>query len=948
MFGQDSKQRDSKPSRIDNLLERLGRNDPNLSEANFTGQRWTVTSLSRHRRHFDLASLGDIDTPIRPTGNLKNINLLAEALKNNTYVVTLNVSQGTLTDDAIAILAPVLANCASLSRLILAHNQISDQGAQLLAQHLANSRLEVLDISHNRLTLTGVKSLLTHVKSLSDLDISHNQVGDEKDEKADIKLEVKVEEKNTPLARTVSPLPNQAEIPTSQPLVDPSRKRLRLIKPDDKLADKAKTIFQNELKGTPLILGFAYSEGDCFFDSFAQSLAKANIALPAGIPTPLDHKQLRLLCQRYVEDLDTKPSASNWVEEQIKRGEVFTYQHYLQNIGFTQAEILARQKQGQGDGISIWGIPQREGRILCAVLNVQLHVIELSREALQQDVITKAEQRLYDAKGDSSITSSQSHDLSIIHIAVYRGHNVPLLPKAGLKVEADFPQLLEESEQVLVPTLPLPASTPSQFQPALPVLMPSTDARIPLLWEALWNSMPSKDILLLIIGYLIVSDTQDLAIPVLLDSKLGIPLTLNASFNRMGGQAVTALTQTVKKIDQTFRAVNLNKNRLGDAGIVVLASNLAEHPTLQALHLQHNRFTARGAKALAQLILNLPHLQVLDVSFNPIADAGISVLSTGLQARGTTLRELYLRHTEISTNGTQTLVDLFKTLPHLEQLDLRDNQLQGGIAAVTRAVSRHQRLYRLQLDDNRVQPADVKAALSHLNVNRSLLHLSISEQKDSKLNNETKAIMQTYVERNQAVQRRLAINWGAVALLIAFQRANAGSMFIDSILPYVSQITTLASQSFTRTDNSLLKELKKAVRTARKNYQYWYIEVNPWWSMFHRHGAAGQQRALALQQTIDSVPTFGRGIQAVQTHLNRIEDSAFGRHAGRLYEHSFDTFLLKAVKDNRLLGECLEIMAYDLRLEADRRLARTQILAYRHQPTREQIAPEQKQANQPR
>ena len=108
---------------------------------------------------------------------------LAEALKQNTSLTQLNMSDHVISDQGAADLAEALKQNTSITRFNLSYNVISDQGAAALAEALKqNTGLTQLNLSGNVISAQGAAGLAEALKqntSLTQLDLSYNDISDQ-------------------------------------------------------------------------------------------------------------------------------------------------------------------------------------------------------------------------------------------------------------------------------------------------------------------------------------------------------------------------------------------------------------------------------------------------------------------------------------------------------------------------------------------------------------------------------------------------------------------------------------------------------------------------------------------------------------------------------------------------------------------------------------------------
>lgn len=230
-------------------------------------------------------------------------------------------------------------------------------------------------------------------------------------------------------------------------------------------SDKWLSHIQKSIDESKLELGTAMDQGDCFFDSFAQALKEKNINLP-GSNQPITCKDLRLMCNHYLADV-SKSNLESWVKIAMNKDVLsggHDYQTCLETIQYTQAEMEEmKQKKNLFSGISTWGRPNIEGRILCEALsnildrNIQLHVIDIFVEKIDSQETFFTAHKLTDAKwvkGDiaaEEISYNDNNEKVIVHLLNYRSHYVPLIKNKQQLIQTNeyLPSILSSSRASL-------------------------------------------------------------------------------------------------------------------------------------------------------------------------------------------------------------------------------------------------------------------------------------------------------------------------------------------------------------------------------------------------------------------------------------------------------------------------------------------------------------------
>ncbi len=194
-------------------------------------------------------------------------------------------------------------------------------------------------------------------------------------------------------------------------------------------------------------LGKAIGKGDCFFDAVGQGLLRKNIVIISSAQrrTSVD-KSLRQLCEKYAKV--NQKNDTHWLKRQLGK----EHQNYLITVGYTAPEVedMYRRKLLPSEAAR-WGAPDIDGRIICDVLNVRLHIMELI-EVEGQIVINH---QLIDADGSKQLIGDKQiteiyNDNRVIHLAGYQHalHWVPVY-KTQSTLEISL------SRQVTSTTLPL-------------------------------------------------------------------------------------------------------------------------------------------------------------------------------------------------------------------------------------------------------------------------------------------------------------------------------------------------------------------------------------------------------------------------------------------------------------------------------------------------------------
>ena len=126
-----------------------------------------------------LQSVEDLDLSF----NLICDTSISEYLKNNSSLCKLNLSKNNITDEGAKVLAETIQVNTILQELNICKNEITDEGAKIFAEAIQiNTTLQNLNMSQNKITDEGAKRLAEAIvinKTLQELNISINWISKE-------------------------------------------------------------------------------------------------------------------------------------------------------------------------------------------------------------------------------------------------------------------------------------------------------------------------------------------------------------------------------------------------------------------------------------------------------------------------------------------------------------------------------------------------------------------------------------------------------------------------------------------------------------------------------------------------------------------------------------------------------------------------------------------------
>ena len=141
--------------------------------------------------------------------------------------------------------------------------------------------------------------------------------------------------------------------------------------------------------------------------------------------------------------------------------------------------------------------------------------------------------------------------------------------------------------------------------------------------------------------------------------------SFNMRVNSLSSQHMSDVSGVLANNASTLRNVDLSLNRVGDDGLEKLSKGLQQCRNLQELWLIHIGLTSRSASTLSGVLPSLPSLEKLSIRENDLGDNGIAQLAHGLHFC-TRLKLLDITSTALSSESFPVLNRLLLALPSLQ------------------------------------------------------------------------------------------------------------------------------------------------------------------------------------------------------------------------------------------------------------------------------------------
>lgn len=103
---------------------------------------------------------------------------ILEDLKQNR-LIELNMENGNIGDQEIKALAKIIGSAKNLKKINMRRNRITEKGVQYLCDAIFSSKVEILDLSYNRISplcFGHFKNLKTYNKKIKYINIKNNDI----------------------------------------------------------------------------------------------------------------------------------------------------------------------------------------------------------------------------------------------------------------------------------------------------------------------------------------------------------------------------------------------------------------------------------------------------------------------------------------------------------------------------------------------------------------------------------------------------------------------------------------------------------------------------------------------------------------------------------------------------------------------------------------------------
>ena len=226
---------------------------------------------------------------------------------------------------------------------------------------------------------------------------------------------------------------------------------------------------------------------------------------------------------------------------------------------------------------------------------------------------------------------------------------------------------------------------------------------------------------------------------------------LNISHNYITNKGIKVITEAIQ-INSTLKNINISKNQISLEGLLHFMEAVKNNCTLQVVNITHNNVTRSGFTSIKQCMENLQHPIQIYASWNEINESGklvteisppdnieedvwsfdvydsdhlVMCLSECLK-EDDTLQELNMSWNEITSEGAKMIGEAIKVNKILKKLYIHGNSISDdGAAAISDGLKYNISLQELNMSSNKITSEGAKMIGEAIKVNKILKKLDI-------------------------------------------------------------------------------------------------------------------------------------------------------------------------------------------------------------------------------
>ena len=204
----------------------------------------------------------------------------------------------------------------------------------------------------------------------------------------------------------------------------------------------------------------------------------------------------------------------------------------------------------------------------------------------------------------------------------------------------------------------------------------------------------------------------------------------NCITNKITSKGAKMIGEAIK-VNKILKKLYIHGNSISDDGAAAISDGLKYNISLQELDMSWNKITSKGANMIAVAIKVNKILKKLDIHGNSISDDGAAAISDGLKYN-ISLLELKMSYNEITSKGANMIAEAIKVNKTLQKLNINNNSISDdGAAAISDGLKCNISLQELDMSWNKITSKGANMIAEAIKVNKTLQKLNIAHNSIS-------------------------------------------------------------------------------------------------------------------------------------------------------------------------------------------------------------------------
>eukprot|EP01133_Synstelium_polycarpum_P005711 gene5711-6603_t len=184
--------------------------------------------------------------------------------------------------------------------------------------------------------------------------------------------------------------------------------------------------------------------------------------------------------------------------------------------------------------------------------------------------------------------------------------------------------------------------------------------------------------------------------------------------------------------------IRLDKNGLGDEGLIPISRALKQQAIVESLDLSDNNITIKGIRDLAVAINSNKSLLHLKLDNNPIGDEGLGVLCQVFKNNGNNIKSIYMSDCQITERGIALLANSLETNTTIVTIHINSNKIGNeGATYLSKSLTSNTTLRNLSCFVCGIGDEGALKLLTYLETTKiSISNINLKGNKISKTNME--------------------------------------------------------------------------------------------------------------------------------------------------------------------------------------------------------------------